>query len=216
MSEETLRRRVVASEMDPGQRQRCRDLLMPPPGQHGRYAAEVLKVTNSQAGIQEFITGMRAGDFSRLASAFEGEPALVQLWDEQGAFAGLPEVRAEALTCACFLGKVGVATYFLSHGISPGAGARTGLSALHWAVNRGQLEVVRLLLARGADLEARSMYDGTALGTAVWSSVHEPRPTHRAIIETLLEAGARIEDAGYPSGDDDIDALLRRYGASAA
>ncbi len=165
--------------------------------------------------LKDFIAGMRAGDFSRLASRFEGEPALVRQWDEQGAFASMPEVRAEALSCACFLGQVSVAKYFLSKGIDPVAGSRTGMNALHWAVNRGQLDAVRLLLDHGVDLEQRSMYDGTALGTAVWSAVHEPRPAHRAIIELLLSAGARVADAGYPSGDEDIDALLRRHGASA-
>ena len=168
------------------------------------------------ATLPEFIDGMRAGDFSRLAGAFDGTPAPVQAWDARGAFSALPEVRAEALTCACFLGRIEVAEYFLAQGISPAAGARTGLNALHWAANRGQLEAVRLLLRYGADLELRSMYGGTALGTAVWAAVHEPRPTHRAIIEVLLQAGARIEDAGYPCEEPNIDALLRSYGASAA
>ena len=58
------------------------------------------------------------------------------------------------------------------------------------------------------------MYDGTALGTAVWAAINEPRPDHFAIIEELLATGARVQDAGYPSGWDDIDVLLRRYGAS--
>lgn len=53
-----------------------------------------------------------------------------------------------------------------------------GLDALHWAANRGQPTVVRLLINAGADLETRSMYGGTALGTAVWSAIHEPRGDH--------------------------------------
>ncbi len=173
-------------------------------------------VTHRMDPLQDFIAGMRAGDFSRLASRFEGEPALVRQWDEQGAFTAMPDVRAEALSCACFLGQVSVAMYLLSQGIDPAAGDATGMNALHWAVNRGQLEAVQLLLDEGVDLERRSMYDGTALGTAVWSAVHEPRPAHRAIIELLLSAGARVADAGYPSGNEDIDALLRRHGASAS
>jgi hypothetical protein len=58
------------------------------------------------------------------------------------------------------------------------------------------------------------MYGGTALGTAVWSAINEPRADHLAIIEELLAAGARVQEAGYPTKRDDIDALLRRYGAS--
>ena len=94
------------------------------------------------------------------------------------------------------------------------AGAATGLDALHWAANRGQLDAVRLLIRRKAPLETRSMYGGTVLGTAVWSAVNEPRPDHLPIIDELLTAGARLEDAGYPSGHGPVDAVLRRHGAS--
>lgn len=163
--------------------------------------------------LAAFIAGMRAGDFSAWESAFTGDPSRVQSWDAAGAFRDLPDVRAEALTCACFLGHEGPARYLLDHGVPAPGGAATGLNALHWAVNRGQPSTVRLLLQRGAPLEARSRYDGTALGTAVWSAVHETRPAHPAIIEALLRAGAQIADAEYPSGDDVVDGILRAHGA---
>jgi hypothetical protein len=165
--------------------------------------------------LQDFIDGMRAGDFSRLANSFEGTRPRVVEWDKQGAFADAPDVRAEALTCASFLGAVAVATYFLEQGVDPAAGAATGLNAFHWAANRGQLESVRMLLRAGAPLEVKNSYEGTVLGTAVWSAVHEPRPAHAQIIEELLQAGARVEAADYPCGDPAIDSLLQRFGATA-
>lgn len=58
------------------------------------------------------------------------------------------------------------------------------------------------------------MYGGTALGTAVWSATQEPRADHLAIIKELLAAGARVQGADYATGEDRINALLRRYGAS--
>jgi ankyrin repeat protein len=88
------------------------------------------------------------------------------------------------------------------------------MDALHWAANRGQLESVRLLLERKTPLETRSMYGGTALGTAVWSAIHQPRPDHPQIIEELLNAGANVDDAGYPTGNAQIDAVLQEHGAS--
>ena len=171
---------------------------------------------DTDAALQDFISGMRAGDFSRLAPAFEGEPPLVRIWSERNAFASAPDVRAEAFTCACFLGQTTVAQFFIARGVDPSGGAGTGLNALHWAANRGQVEAVRLLLQHGAPLEARNMYGGTALGSTVWAAIHEPQPTHATIIEELLRAGARVQDAEYPSGDPTIDAILRRYGATAA
>ena len=127
---------------------------------------------------------------------------------EQGRFSGHDQELAEALTCACFNGRVGVAEYLLSRGIAPSGGACTGLDAIHWAVNRGQLEAVRLLIRHRVPLESRSMYGGTALGTAVWSAINEPRADHLTIIQDLLTADSRVREAGCPTGNDDIDALL--------
>jgi hypothetical protein len=55
------------------------------------------------------------------------------------------------------------------------------------------------------------MYGGTALGTAIWAAINEPRRDHLQIIEELLNAGARWDDAEYPTGHQPIDAILERY-----
>lgn len=70
-----------------------------------------------------------------------------------------------------------------------------------------------MLLAAGAPLETINRHGTTALGTAVWSAIHEPwwGDAHIAIIETLLDAGANIDGAGYPTGTVGIDRLLERY-----
>jgi hypothetical protein len=165
--------------------------------------------------VEDAIKGLIAGDFSRLEPIFvsesSDEPLRCQFieWYQNGVFADHPRAVAEALTCACFLGYRDVARHLLDAGVDPSAGAGTGLNAFHWAANRGQLQVVKLLIERKAPLEERSMYDGTVLGTAVWAAVHEAKPNHQEIIETLINAGARIEEAEYPSGDDRIDELLR-------
>ncbi len=170
--------------------------------------------------FRDALRGLRRGDFSRLAPLFDtgagpagNGPRIVE-WYEEGRFSNEPKVLAEALTCACFLGRTSVADYLLTQGVDPSVGSATGLDALHWAANRGQLETVRLLILRSAPLETRSMYGSTALGTAVWSAINEPRPDHSQIIEELLKAGARLDDLGYPTGHEHIDALLRRHGAS--
>jgi len=174
--------------------------------------------TDDEAVFRDALQGLRRGDFSRLEPLFVekpggGRPAIVE-WCEQGRFDHEPEALAEALSCASFNGRTAAAEYLLKRGVNPSGGAGTGMNALHWAVNRGQLEAVRLLLRHKAPLETRSSYDGTVLGTAVWSAAHEPRPAHAQIVKELLEAGAKVTDAEYPSGVADIDALLRHYGAS--
>ena len=171
----------------------------------------------SDKSIEEAVAGLRRGDFSQLAPLF-GDPARpdaadgqILAWLDAGAFAGEPELLAEALTCACWLGQVGLARRLLDAGADPATGMGTGLSALHWAANRGQRAAVELLLARGAPMEQRSMYDGTALGTAVWAALHEPRGDQLGVIRALLAAGADAAVIEYPTGQADVDALLARY-----
>ena len=85
------------------------------------------------------------------------------------------------------------------------------MSALHWAANRGQLASVELLLSRGAPMEQRSMYGGTALGTAVWAACHEPRGDQLGVIRALIAAGADPSAAEFPTGHPEVDALLAPY-----
>lgn len=164
--------------------------------------------------LPEAAAGLRRGDFTRLAPLF-GDPARPDVatgamlaWIEQGALDDDPALLAEALTCACWLGQVGVAARLLDRGVDPAAGTSTGLSALHWAANRGQRAAVALLLEHGAPMEQRSMYDGTALGTAVWALCHEPRGDQLGVIRALLEAGADPTAVDFPTGRPEVDALL--------
>ena len=163
--------------------------------------------------------GLERGDFSRLEPMFdihpspEGDKCRILDWYENGYFDNEPKALAEALTCACFLGRTGVADFLVTHGVDPAAGTGTGLSAFHWAANRGNLDTVKLLIERKAPLELVNMYGGTVLGCTVWSAINEPKVDHIAIIEILLAAGANIEGADYPTGNERVDEVLRRNGA---
>jgi hypothetical protein len=167
--------------------------------------------------FEEAAEGLQRGDFSRLAPLFgdvehpEQAKGLIVEWLDAGAFEGHVEMLAEALTCACWLGQVGVASRLLDAGADPGAGTATGMSALHWAANRGQREAVELLLAHGAPTEQRNMYAGTVLGTAVWSALNEPRGDQLGSIRVLLSAGANAAVVEYPTGHDAVDALLASH-----
>jgi aromatic-L-amino-acid decarboxylase len=171
-------------------------------------------LSGDDKAFRDALEGLRRGDFSRLEPLFDEsanrKPQIIE-WHEEGRFADHPDAVAEALTCASFLGRIVVAEYLLTHGVDPSAGRATGLDALHWAADRGQLEAVRLLLRHHAPLESRNMYGGTALGAVVWSVLHQSRPDHIQIIEVLLAAGARIEEAGYPTGNPAVDEVLKRH-----
>jgi Ankyrin repeats (3 copies) len=170
---------------------------------------------NAQVDFPDALLRLDRGDFSMLDPLFAGEangdkPCQIVQWYEAGLFGDQTEALAEALTCACFLGQTEAAEYFLQRGVPPSGGAKTGLNALHWAVNRGQLEAVRLLILWAAPMETRNLYGGNVLDTAVWSAINEPRLNHFPIIEELLKAGARLETEEYPTGHEAIDAMLRQ------
>jgi hypothetical protein len=173
---------------------------------------------SDDALFRDALQGLHRGDFSRLERLFDersgrsGKARIVE-WHEEGHFRDDPTAVAEALTCACFLGRTSVADHLLKQGVDPSGGSGTGLNAVQWAANRGQLEAVRLLIRSNAPLETRSMYGGNVLDTAVWSAINEPRPDHLRIIEELLRAGAYLEDEEYPTGHEHIDEMLRRHGA---
>lgn len=170
--------------------------------------------SDEDALFRDAVAGLEGGDFSRLEPLFDAgaagaRPKILE-WFEQERFRAEPKALDEALTCACFLGRTDVAEVLLARGVDPEAGAATGLNAIHWAANRGQLEAVRLLIRRKVALETRNMYGGTALGVTVWSAIHEPRPAHVRIVEELLGAGARREAIELPTGHGEVDALLSR------
>lgn len=76
-------------------------------------------------------------------------------------------------------------------------GAGGGPTPLHLAAFEDNLEMVELLVAHGANLEARDEYGDTALNLAAWSG-------YLAVVQKLVELGART-DAKNNYGDAALD-----------
>jgi hypothetical protein len=126
---------------------------------------------------------------------------------------------------ACEYGYKHVVEFLLEHGADLCDQACTNETALHWAVVAGNVAMIRLLLDRGAPLEERNGYGGTALGQAGWSFANGgPEIDYVPVFEMLLDAGALIEEgwlawlekqeACRASARDRIAKVLRRYGAA--
>lgn len=180
------------------------------------YRGMMRGADDNQADFRDALMRLENGDFSRLDPLFApdltaGGPSRMVLWHEIGLFQNQAKALAEALTCACFLGRTETAEYLLRQGVPPSGGAQTGLNALHWAANRGEVEAVKLLIRWKCPLEPQSMYGGNALDTAVWSAINEPRTGQIPVIEELLKAGARPRAETFPTGRGHIDAILRPY-----
>ncbi|HEV7485885.1 MAG TPA: ankyrin repeat domain-containing protein [Thermoanaerobaculia bacterium] len=130
------------------------------------------------------------------------------------------EAIARAFVWACGYGYDDVVRFLLDYGVAPTGVVGAGMTGLHLAAHEGHLEIVELLLAHGAPLEAKNSYGGTVLDQTLWSAVNHPMPSHREIVEVLIAAGAKVEDdwiTGIPEIDellglnaDPIDTLMQR------
>jgi hypothetical protein len=175
--------------------------------------------SDNDPAFRDAIHDLETGGFSGLAPLFREYPSSghsscqIIGWYESGYFKNEPKALNEALACAYFNGQTSDADFLVKNGVDPLAGAGTGMNGFHWAANRGQLQTVKLLIERKVPLEVENMYGGTVLGCAVWSAIHEPRADHLAIIEALLNAGAKVDAAEYPTGNARVDEVLRRHGA---
>ena len=115
------------------------------------------------------------------------------------------EIIAEAFVHACQHGRTEVVRWFLDHGVRPDVASYLGRTGLHWAIlglacageevlPDGHLEVIRLLLQRGADPSIRDELlhadaDGW-LHVYFATRMHDPLPQQ---VHDLIESRSRAE-----------------------
>lgn len=98
-----------------------------------------------------------------------------------------------AFVWAAMLNRADTVRYMLEKGVSPASKDHRDWTALHWAGFYACEEVVDLLLAYKAPLEARNEYGGTVLDQTLWATAHEGAHTHHInVVQKLVDAGARI------------------------
>jgi ankyrin repeat protein len=122
---------------------------------------------------------------------------------------------------ACEYGRAEVADFLLQMGVDQKTYRQFKLTGLHWAAASGDINTVKTLLRQGAPLEARNVWGGTPLGSAIWAATESdpndpvwPKADWVPIVELLLEAGAKTDAIKYPTGHSRIDAVLRQHGAA--
>ena len=86
-----------------------------------------------------------------------------------------------------------------------------GSTALHVAAWRMRPDTVKLLIARGAPVDARDGKDRTPLAMAVKACVDSYWMERRTpeSVAALLAAGASAGSVAFPSGYGEVDDLLR-------
>ena len=92
--------------------------------------------------------------------------------------------------------------------------AGEALGQVKTGAHRGQLEIIKSLVDRGASLEARNGLWRYSSGAGDMSVMNgDPSVEFVPALEALLAAGANIEEADYPTANAAVDELLSRHGA---
>ena len=119
------------------------------------------------------------------------------------------ELEKALVTAAGTHGAHDVVEYLLDRGVDVAAG--TGWTALHSATGGADLQIIDLLIRRGAPLERLNMYGGTVLAQAIWFAFHgDPADIgdYARVIDALIAAGARTD--AYPKMMEHIEQVRRQ------
>jgi ankyrin repeat protein len=178
--------------------------------------ALIAAICNGQGEAAEFLAD-RGARLDLCSASAVGKLDIVRgLFGRDGDLA-VHEQKRLAMVYACLYGRNEVVRFLLEHGVDVSAQDGHGQSGLHYAALCGNLDLLKLLITHGAPLELKNVWGGTPFGQATWAVMNEDAgPDFIGVIQMLIEAGARIEVADYPTGDPGIDDLLARRGAREA
>ena len=166
-------------------------------------------------GADRFLAACLRADEASARAELARDPGLVHR---------LTKAEHGTIGRAAQAGSTAAVTLMLDLGFPIGVRLRgdDGATPLHVAAYCGSAEVVRLLLDRGADIEARdTTFRGTPLGWAIAGSGERPKPNPDpdwiATVRTLIEAGASAADVTLSPDDakppsPDVAELLHGYG----
>jgi ankyrin repeat protein len=167
------------------------------------------------SSADEFLAACRRADRAAATAILSADPGLP---------GRLTPEDYRVLTDAADHGQTEAVRLMLDLGFPPGARSEqdNGATALHLSAAAGSIGTVRLLLERGADIEARdTAWNSTPLEWAIVGSGmrlgHDPDPDWLVTVSALLDAGAST-DGIVLSPDDpkppspEVAALLRARG----
>lgn len=176
-------------------------------------------LANGRPGAAEFLA-QRGAELDIEGAAGVGDLAAVKRCLAEDAPRGQPSQKQlrRAFGWACAYGRTEVVELLLTKGLSV-HDAESGETPLHHAAYGGHPDIVKLLLARGADVNAiDETYEATPLGWAMHGYLHPSPEAERArpqeVVELLVRAGAKVaaewlEDEKV-RGDDHMRIALSR------
>jgi hypothetical protein len=122
-----------------------------------------------------------------------------------------PPTKADQLQEATRKGDAATVRKLLDEGVDVNTKFRYNATALFYACDHGHVEVVKVLLDKGADLTVKdSFYGFTPLMLAV-SPAQKRRPEHSEIARLLIAKGAPGKDTALSGAIESGDAPLAKF-----
>jgi hypothetical protein len=153
--------------------------------------------------------------FAVLLELGEEREAKTLLAKHPGVSGTLGEEELARLPVAAQASNAKAVRLFLDAGWPLDATMPKRVTALHWAGFHGDVEIAKLLLARGAPLEVKDgEFGGTPLGWAMYGSLHgwgRRTADYPGVVTALLDAGARVPE-GYTASEP-VLAVVRQRGS---
>jgi ankyrin repeat protein len=164
-------------------------------------------------GVDQLVAACARNNAAAVAAILQREPNLV---------GELQAMGGTLLAAFAGNGNTSGVGQLLDLGVNPGEifehgdgywDVAPGSTALHVAAWRMRHATVKLLIARGAPVEARDGNGRTPLAMAVKACVDSYWMERRTpeSVAVLLAAGALAGNVAFPSGYREVDDLLRRY-----
>jgi ankyrin repeat protein len=170
-----------------------------------------------EAGAKINARATDTGETPLMNAVTRGHVAIVKLLLEKGADVA-PKNRFDfnAFTSAVAAGKTDIAGMLLDAGAKPEEGA-SGLTPLQFAASAGNVEMIRFLVKRGANVNYGVKNGGQ---TALLSAIYGAHPEAvEALIELKADVNAKTKDGDTPlkaamKGDqEDMVKILKAAGA---
>jgi ankyrin repeat protein len=174
--------------------------------------AAVVEMLESRGALLDVFTAAMTGRTDRLQELIEGNRSLTRAYSHDG---------WTALHLAAFFGHTAAAAALLAKGAEVKARSTNPMqnTPLHAAAAGRQMDLVKLLIDHGADVNARQHGGWTALHAAAQSG-------DAALVQMLLENGADVSaradnnqsalDLALTKGHQQVVDLLENRGASLA
>jgi len=174
-----------------------------------------------------------AGHLEQVRALVEADPALLEVRDETGntpliSACSAPVPRAQVAELLIDRGADvnaknnwgGTPLYMalddfdlvrslIAKGAEVNVEAFVGITPLHQAASAGDLRVARLLIEKGARLDARSGSDGTILHQVINAQhlLHGRTDSNREMVRLLLESGSKLQEFSFGNSELHLAAL---------